>query len=353
MSEKSKRLMMIYSRLKSGPMTIEMLSDWAQKYDVQISTRTFYRDLQDLENSFIPQDEKLVVMIGEKNRKTWKIEYVNEEEPLTEFDVNSYILFQHFLPLSITSSRQSSIEKMRRLFYQQHSKSQFERFVDVAKQQISSTHFYEGSVFMNYHKILDDCIWSIQNKRKMHLIAVSYDYTSISTQIKFPQILNPVQILYHRGVVHISGFLEDSSQLFILGLEQIDQYKLTNEPFENTAYLKNLELALSKRFGITQNINSEVYDIEIEFSKRTGTFVHKQFWHDSQEFKKLENGNFLLTLNCGINRELVGWIFQWMSNAKVLKPAILKNMVADKFKEMVASYEEDNILFSNNSYRPL
>ena len=59
MSEKSKRLMMIYSRLKSGPMTIEMLSDWAQKYDVQISTRTFYRDLQDLENSFIPQPGKL------------------------------------------------------------------------------------------------------------------------------------------------------------------------------------------------------------------------------------------------------------------------------------------------------
>lgn len=352
MSEKSKRLMMIYSRLKSGPITIEMLTDWAQKYDVQISTRTFYRDLCDLENSFIPADEKLVVMVGEKNRKTWKIEYVNEEEPLTEFDLNSYILFQNFLPLSVTSSRKNSLEKIRSLFYQKYSKSQFEYFVNVAKSQIKASHFHEGSVFTEYHKILDDCIWSIQNKRKIQLISINYDYTSISTEVTFPQTLYPIQILYHRGVVHISGFLEDSSQLVILGVEQIDKYKLTNNPFENTYYLNHLELALSKRFGITQNINDEVYNIEIEFSKRTGTFVHKQFWHDSQNFEQLENGNFLMTLNCGINRELIGWIFQWMSNAKVLKPPILRSLVAEKYREMVQIYEKDIALVSNNSYRP-
>ena len=69
MSEKSKRLMMIYSRLKSGPVTIDMLQNWAQKNDIQISARTFYRDLYDLENSVIPSNEKLVVVIGEKNRR--------------------------------------------------------------------------------------------------------------------------------------------------------------------------------------------------------------------------------------------------------------------------------------------
>ena len=136
MSEKSKRLMMIYSRLKSGPVTIEMLSAWANKNGVQISPRTFYRDLEDLENSLMLSDQKLVVTVGEKNRKSWKIEYINDEAPLTEFDINSYILFQHFLPLAVTSSRKDSIEKMRRLFYQKHSKSHFEHFVDVAKQQI-------------------------------------------------------------------------------------------------------------------------------------------------------------------------------------------------------------------------
>ncbi len=352
MSEKSKRLMMIYSRLKSGPVTIDMLQNWAQKNDIRISARTFYRDLYDLENSVIPSNEKLVVVIGEKNRKTWKLEYTNNEEPLTEFDINSYILFQNFLPLSIISSRKNSLGKIVRLFYQKHSKSQFEHFVNVAKFQIKSSHFYEGTVFTDYHKILDDCIWSIQNKRKMQLISINYDYTSLSKKVTFPQIFYPVQILYHRGVVHVSGFLQDDSQLVILGLDQIEQYKLTNDLFENNDYVHQLEIALSKRFGITQNINDEVYDIEILLSERTGRFVTKLFWHESQHFQKLENGNFLMTMNCGINRELIGWIFQWMSNAKVLKPDLLKDLVTEKYKEMVQLYEEDKLLISNNSYRP-
>lgn len=352
MSEKSKRLMMIYSRLKSGPVTIEMLSAWANKNGVQISPRTFYRDLEDLENSLMLSDKKLVVTVGEKNRKSWKIEYINDEAPLTEFDINSYILFQHFLPLAVTSSRKDSIEKMRQLFYEKHSKSQFEHFVDVAKQQISSSHFFEGSDFTDHPQILDDCIWSVQNKRIMELQLVNYDYTSISSHIVFPQMFLPIQILYHRGVVHISGFLENSDQLLIFGLEQIEKYKLTNEPFDNTGLLQKLETELLNRFGITQNINQEVYDIELEFTKRTGTFVHKLFWHETQTFEQLENGNFLMTLNCGINRELVGWIFQWMSNVKVLKPDLLHNMVFEKYQEMVQLYDRDAALISNNSFRP-
>ena len=352
MSEKSKRLMMIYSRLKSGPVTIDMLSNWAKKNDLQISSRTFYRDLYDLENSLILPNERLVVSVGEKNRKTWKIEYINKEEPLTEFDINSYILFQNFLPQPVVSSRRDSLGKIVRLFYQQYSKSQFENFVDVAKMQIKATHFYEGSIFSDYHKILDDCIWSIQNKRQIELISINYDYTSISSDVTFPQVFLPVQILYHRGVVHISGYLKESNQLLILGLEQISKYKLTNVPFDNSSYLHHLETELSRRFGITQNINNEVYDIKLEFTERTGTFVHKQFWDETQRFERLENGNFLMYLNCGINRELIGWIFQWMSNVKVIKPETLKELVVEKHREIVRIYEYDIELVSNNSFRP-
>lgn len=353
MSEKAKRLMMIYSRLKSSPVTIEMLSSWAKKNDVQISSRTFYRDLYDLENSVIPPNEKLVVAVGEKNRKTWKIEYINQEEPLNEFDVNSFILFQHFIPKSITYSRKDSIEKMRQIFYQKYSKSQFEHFVNVAKYQIKASHFYETTVFTDYHKILDDCIWSIQNKRELELLKVNYDYTSISSHLTFPQSFLPIQILYHRGVIHVSGFLKENNQLLILGLEQIEKYKLTNNLFDNNGLVNDLEAQISKRFGISQNINDKIYDIELKFTERTGTFVHKQFWNESQTFEQLENGNFLMKLNCGINRELIGWIFQWMSNVKVIKPTILQNLVVEKYSEILKLYQEDTLLVSNNSFSPM
>lgn len=352
MSEKSKRLMMIYSRLKSGPVTIEMLSSWARKNNVHISTRTFYRDLYDLENSIMVPNEKLVVAVGEKNRKTWKIVYINKEEPLTEFDINSFILFQSFLPFSIISARKNSHEKFVSLFYEKYSKSQFENFVDVAKMQIKATHFFEESAFTDYDKILDDFIWSIQNKREIILLSVNYDYTSYSPQSKFPKVFLPVQILYHRGTVHISGFFKEDRRLVILGVDQIDQYKLTNNSFDNSTYLSQLETELSKRFGIIQNINDEIYDIEIEFTQRTGNFVHKQFWHTTQQFIQLENGNFIMQITCGINSEMIGWVFHWMSNAKVIKPNILVQMVFEKYKKMAKTYENGTVLVTNSSYSP-
>ena len=122
--------------------------------------------------------------------------------------------------------------------------------------------------------------------------------------------------------------------------------------FNSKRLLKLLEKETQKRFGITGNLNDEIYDIEIEFSELTGTFVQNQHWHQTQIFQKLDSGNVLMKITCGINRELVGWIFQWMSNAKVLKPNILANMVADKLVETAQLYQENLPIISNNSFRP-
>ena len=33
-----------------------------------------------------------------------------------------------------------------------------------------------------------------------------------------------------------------------------------------------------------------------------------------------------MSLKCGINRELVSWIFMWMDNIRILKPQKLKSL---------------------------
>lgn len=351
MSDRSTRLLLIYGRMKSSPVTIEMLLEWATKQDLKVSPRTLYRDLQELETSLILPEEKIVVSVGEKNRKTWKIEYLNREPPLNEFDLNSYILFKNFLPLPVVSSRTESLYKIRNIFYKNFSKSHFENFSTIAETQIRSTHFFEGIYFKTYSKILDDCIWSIQNKREIYLDSVNFDYTSMGNNLLFPQSFLPLQLLYHRGVVHLSGYLKNQKKLLVIGLEQIKSYKLTNELFEAMHLLNKSEAELEKRFGITENMTEEIYDIELEFSEFTGTFVKNQFWHQSQVFEQLENGNYLMSMKCGLNRELAGWIFQWMSNVKVRKPKILEDMIIDKYKDILQMYNDDAFVVSNNSFQ--
>lgn len=143
MSDKSERLLKIYSRLKHGPVTLEIIKNWAKKNDIEVSTRTFYRDLKDLETSLMIDDERIVVTEGEKNKKTWKIEYNNSKSGLREFEINSYLLFKNLLPLPVVLSRQQSLKNIEKLFYASYSKSRFENFATVADQQIVGRHFYE------------------------------------------------------------------------------------------------------------------------------------------------------------------------------------------------------------------
>lgn len=310
MSDRSERLFKIYSRLKRGPLTVEMMKSWAAQNDIAVSERTFYCDLKVLENTMLADGERLVVSQGEKNRKTWKIEFAKSTKSLSEFDINSYLLFRNLLPKSLADARKESFRKIENIFYYSYSKSRFEDFMTVAGQQINSSHFYEVSDLDSYGSILEDMIWSIQNKRELDVKEIVGDYTSISHEVVFPITLLPLQLLYHRGVVHVAGFIKNTAKLVVIAVEQLKNYKVSNIMFDNDELLVNMEAEMNRRFGITENMNDKLYRIELEFSENTGSFVRNQHWHVSQKFSKKKSGNVIMKLHCGINRELVGWIFQ-------------------------------------------
>ena len=68
MSKKSKNLLRIYNRLKRGPVNIEVIKQWAKSHDLNISERTLYRYLDELED-IVQHNEKLIITEGEKNKK--------------------------------------------------------------------------------------------------------------------------------------------------------------------------------------------------------------------------------------------------------------------------------------------
>lgn len=55
-----------------------------------------------------------------------------------------------------------------------------------------------------------------------------------------------------------------------------------------------------------------------------GEFITNHFWHPTQKFTK-RNGNIIVHFTCGINREFIGWFFQWMYNVRIIEPKILKS----------------------------
>lgn len=341
--------MRIYSRLRRGPVTISIIKAWAKRQGIDISERSLYRDLREIEESIMPEGERLVVMVGEKNKKTWKLEFSKSQKSLSEFDLNSYFLLRNFAPLSLLSSRSSSLTKLQSIFYQWQSKSHFERYSAISDKLLVSSHFYEEPFTEGFSETLQDCIWAVQNQRKLWLLDIKFDYTSSVAPMSKPLLVQPLKIIYHRGCVFLACITADNHCL-VIGISQIYAYELSNDLFDASTVITVLEKELLNRFGVTENIDCAVYHIEIEFSENTGRFVSNHYWHPSQLFIQLESGNYIMKLECGINRELVGWIFQWMSNARVIKPKILRDMVMQKLADIGTIYLDEVPLLSNNSF---
>ena len=113
-----------------------------------------------------------------------------------------------------------------------------------------------------------------------------------------------------------------------------------------------LEDELSKRFGVSENINSKVYEIVLEFSMSTGEFVSRFFFHHSQEFC-IHNGVMRMHLRCGINRELVGWLFTWMTNVRIISPQKLKDLYVYMLQQTLDRVNSNSKLRYENYFFPM
>jgi len=54
-----------------------------------------------------------------------------------------------------------------------------------------------------------------------------------------------------------------------------------------------------------------------------------------------------MTLKCGINRELVGWIFMWLYNVRIVEPPELKAYYNKTIKEIQQVDKKDMLLYRN------
>ncbi len=134
----------------------------------------------------------------------------------------------------------------------------------------------------------------------------------------------PVRIIKHRNSFFIGGFNKKENSIVFYSIRQLDKLKTLAEKCSPDLYQAQLGQELHSRFGITKNINAEIYTIKIEIANVLSDFLENHFWHPTQHFSK-KRGKTILTLQCGINRELIGWLFQWMYNIKIIEPLHLRD----------------------------
>jgi len=321
------RIKFIHNLLLNKSLTkLELL----QKLESRITLRQLERDLKDLEKHYLKKDERLYV---NKISKEYSYQIIQESNYKTQLQPSEFIAYD----LVVNSGNTIFFDKNVKVIelFEQHKKSIQNDCVNSVGFPISNiidrTNFYELQKDGQFHKNIELLYKAISSEKKIFVSKIKYYATAENnTDLEITDLeLIPVKITYHRGDFYLCSFYKKTFRTDEIG--QIIGIKILDGKFDRKTQLQKADLELKKRFGISKNTDNKIYDIELQFSESTGVFVEKFFWHSSQKFKQMNNKNILMSLKCGINRELIGWIFQWMKNVKINQPQEL----IDKYNEML------------------
>ena len=214
---------------------------------------------------------------------------------------------------------------------------------------IVSSHFFEKKYSEKSHLIFKDLLWCIVNRKKILINQITLD-TASNSQDKNQNInFKPLKLIYHKGSIFIGG-ISEKKKVLLFDLEQLDDYKHLNSIYKNQAALIDyFDYEISKRFGISENKDNEIYNIEIEISKETGNYIRNFKWHHTQSFRKTADG-FILNLKCGINIELVTWILMWLTDVRIIKPNKLKELYIRQLISCTELYSSNKAIIHSNIF---
>jgi len=322
--------------MRNHVVSIKILQEYLEKDNIIVSGRSLLRYMEVLVDHVSILGEEIEISRGEKNKKIWKLFYKkSSKDHLSTYEVNSMHLLNNFIPIAVYQPRKESIDKMQNILHNHFSKSKLEENIEENLGAYYNTNFHNNKYTNHDDVALESLINTIVAKKQITISKLQYDLTCIPkkyTLIDTP--LNPLKIVYHHGGIYICVYSEGYDKLFILGVEELVTFKILNRTYKSNHTQKIVTEYFNTHFGVTHNIDSNNYTIEIDFSELTGMFIDKHYWHPSQKMIMQPNGNYRLHLTCGINRELISWILIWGANASVIKPDLLKQCVLQEITLM-------------------
>ena len=346
------RLHFIYQLLEVEPRTVQDICKELELKGYRTAQRQIYNDLVQLEKNYLRNNQALQITTGQHNQKTYRLVYTDISIAVTGFDVNSYQLSRLSMTTYITEGRGESINKFRDIVAKKIMHLSKTKYAALPLEQNFNSHFFERKYSADFNQMSEDIIWSIANNKIIEVENVYGDATNVTSDITYPFKLKPLLLVYHNGAYYTAGFIAKNNLFITIDLSKIVAYNITNQTFAHKKWLPIAKAELQKRFGLTANIDNEVYDIELEFSSITGEFISHYNWHATQSFTPLKNGNYRMKMHCGINRELFGWIFRWMGNVKIIGPKKLKDLYLQQLDIINKNYSNSASLNYSNIFKP-
>ncbi|QTL99151.1 WYL domain-containing protein [Iocasia frigidifontis] len=322
MSKKNK----LYRILK----IISLLSNRHKKWKVRelaglfgVSPRTIYRDFELMEEMRIP--------------------IYNDP------DSNTYAIMEdfYFKPPKINKEEAMALLLVGQVFQEEIFPYREELNTAVAKiinslspsikkviDDISSQIIYQNGAFVNLSPFKD--IIEMIEKAMKKSITIELDYYSLSSDQLNSRQIDPYNIAYKNGAGYLIGYCHLRSAVRMFRVDRIRGIKLTDLSFEILSDF-TIDKYLENTWGVERGDNEE--RIILIFKGKAARLVKEMEWHPSQHIIDLPGNRIKFEVITGSRKEIKNWILSYGSSVEVIRPADLKEEIADEIEKMQKIYK--------------
>ena len=317
------------------PCDIIKLEKKLQSNNIIVHKRQIYRDIKSVEKYFLSENEKLEEAKINENKRAWNISNKKNKNIIGIDELYAKLILFNNVPSYISDKSKKTLQD--EIVKDINLKNNHIIFKSIeAINSFLKTDFYEKYYCVGNEKKIKDIFWCIINQRKIKVKKLTYQpFNQNADNTEF--IFSPITFLLHRGSILVAGFTKNN-RVYIIDLTELSEYDYLNTTFKKKEnLLLEIETELKNRFGICENYDNEIYNISIELTREIGEYLNKYKWHHSQKFKVTTNG-YIVNFNCGINKELLSWIFMLHTDAKIIKPEKLKQVYCRYLMDLKKMY---------------
>jgi len=181
------------------------------------------------------------------------------------------------------------------------------------------------NVYRQHRQTIDQLTRAIAQHR-----TVQMRYYSASRDKTNRREVDPYHLWYMAGALYLIAYCHLRRDVRMFTVDRIRSMTVTNQPcqiplnFDLDAYIRDALVVM----------RGNPLAVELRFNRPTAAWVKDRQWHPSQQVAVHKDGSLTMTLQVADTRELVGWILNFGSGVRVLRPEALREKVREEARKI-------------------
>jgi predicted DNA-binding transcriptional regulator YafY len=181
------------------------------------------------------------------------------------------------------------------------------------------------NVYRQHRQTIDSLTQAITQNRTVQL-----RYYSASRDATSRREVDPYRLWYMAGALYLIAYCHKRRDVRMFTVDRIRSLIVTNQPcqmplsFDLDAYVRDALVVM----------RGNPLKVTLRFNRPTAAWVKDRQWHPSQHFAVYKDGSLTMTLRVADTRELVGWVLNFGSGVRVLRPDSLREKVREEARKI-------------------